>query len=103
MLYRGDYEEKRNFVRMGVDCPATYRIDGDTTSHHAIATDLSATGLQLVCADAVGVGSLVMVEIIPEQAIVPPLQARTEVVRCNENGNGGYQLGLKIVEMLPGL
>ena len=103
MLSRGDYEEKRDFARMGMECPATFRIDGEGTIHHAVASDLSATGLQLKCSDAVVEGAVVMVEMTPEQAIVPPLQAKAEVVRCSENGSGSYQLGLKILEMLPGL
>ncbi|MCW8917783.1 MAG: PilZ domain-containing protein [Gammaproteobacteria bacterium] len=103
MLFRGDYEEKRDFTRMGLECPATLRIDGEETVHQAVATDLSATGLQLDCALAVAEGGVVMVEMIPEQAIVPPLQARAEVVRCTGNEKGGYRLGLRIVEMMPGL
>jgi hypothetical protein len=102
MLFRGDYNEKRDFTRMGVECPATYRIDGEGTTYQAMATDLSATGLQLNAAEAVLLGTVLMVEMTPEQAIVPPLQAKAEVVRCSENGTG-YQLGLKILEMLPGL
>ncbi len=101
MLFRGDYEEKRDFARMGVECPATIEADGNT--YRAKATDLSATGLQLICSDPLTEGAEVMVEVTPEQAIVPPLKARAEVVRCIDMGQGGYQLGLKIVEMLPGL
>lgn len=103
MLFRGDYEEKRDFTRMGVECPATFSIDGEGTTYRAVATDLSATGLQLNSATALAEGVVVMVEMRPEQAIVPPLQAKAEVVRCLENGSGGYQLGLKILEMMPGL
>lgn len=103
MLFRGDYEEKRDFARMGVECAATFCIEGDSTIHHATATDLSATGLQLNCADNITVGSIVMVELTPSEAIVPPLKAKAEVVRCIENGSGAYQLGMKVIEMLPGL
>ncbi len=103
MLYRGDCDERRDFKRMGVECPATFKLEGDDTTCHAIATDLSATGLQLNGSNAVSVGAIVMVEMTPEQAIVPPLQAKAEVVRCDERVAGSYQLGLKILEMLPGL
>ena len=64
MLYRGDYDEKRDFVRMGVDCPALISIEGEETTHHAVVKDLSAIGLQLICADALSVGVEVMVEMI---------------------------------------
>lgn len=103
MLYRGDYEEKRDFARMGVECPATFRVEGQESLHGAVATDLSASGLQLRCADALPVGARVVVEMTPEKTIVPPLKAKAEVVRCYEDGQGGYRLGLNILEMLPGL
>lgn len=103
MLFRGDYDEKRDFTRMGMECPATFCIEGEETSYQATATDLSATGLQLSCVTAVAEGVVMMVEMRPEQAIVPPLQAKAEVVRCLDNGSGSYQLGLKILEMMPGL
>lgn len=103
MLYRGDYDEKRDFARMGVECPASFSLEGELATHQAVATDLSATGLQLNCANEVPVGSMMTVEMTPEKAIVPPLKAKVEVVRCDKSAGGGYQLGLKIVEMLPGL
>ncbi len=103
MLFRGDYDEKRAFARMGVECPATLRVEGEDTTYHAMATDLSASGMRISSANAVSVGTRVMVAMIPEQAIVPPLQARAEVVRCTEDESGSYQLGLKIIEMLPAL
>lgn len=103
MLPRGDYDEKRDFARMGVECPAIVQVEGDGSTHHAVAMDLSATGVQLKCADAIGEGTVVSVEMTPEKTIVPPLKAKAEVIRCQESGDGGYQLGLKIIEMLPGL
>ncbi len=103
MLYSGDYDERRAFARMGVDCPATLRIEGEETTYHAMATDLSASGMRISSANAVSPGTVVMVSMIPEQAVVPPLQARAEVVRCNAESDGCYQLGLKIIEMLPAL
>ena len=103
MLFRGDYDEKRQFTRMEVDCPALIRIDGEAASHHAVVKDLSATGLQLSCADALPVGAKVEVEMTPEKQIVPPLQAKAEVLRCDEMAEGGYLVGVQILEMLPGL
>ena len=102
MLSRGDYDEKRQFARMGVDCPALIQGDGEETTLHAVVKDLSAIGLQLSSADALPVGARVRVEMTPEKTIVPPLQAVAEILRCDEE-SGSYRLGLKIIEMLPGL
>lgn len=103
MLHRGEYDEKRDFTRMGVECPATIQPDDGSPVLQAIASDLSATGVQVATSDALTEGSLVMIEMKPEQAIVPPLMAKAEVVRCSEDASGGYQIGLKILEMMPGL
>jgi hypothetical protein len=102
MLQRGDYDEKRDFARMGMECPAIITVDGKD-KYQGVASDLSATGMQLGMANALNEGIEVVVEVTPEQAIVPPLMARAEVVRCKDDGKGGYQLGLKILEMMPGL
>lgn len=103
MLNRGEDNEKRDFSRMGIACPVTIRVAGQETLYHAVVTDLSAGGLQLNDSDAIALGSKVMVELLPEKAVVSPLKAKAEVVRCDDNGRGSYQLGLRILEMLPGL
>lgn len=102
MLFRGDYDEKRDFARMGVECPATMRIEGEGRVCHARVTELSASGMRLIGTEMLPVGTVVQVEMTPERTIVPPLQAKAEVVRCAQEGSGDYLLGLKILEMLPG-
>ena len=103
MLFRNYNDEKRDFFRMGVTCPATLKVMDSGVVYQGMVSNLSASGLQFDGSDELGVGLVVMVEMTPEQVIVPPLQARAEVVRCDRNANGGYQLGLKILEMSPGL
>ena len=102
MLFSGGDEEKRDFSRMGVACPATLRINGEGVIYHAMATDLSAVGLQLHCATALAEGTMVMVAMTPDPDLVAPLQATATVVRCIEQGEG-YLLGMKIITMSPGL
>lgn len=101
MLLRGDYDEKRDFARMGIECPVIFRVEGDDSLYHGVASDLSATGLQITCTTEVSLGTQGSVELRPDKAIVPPLNARVEVMRCRELGAGSFELGLKIVEMLP--
>ena len=88
---------------MGLECPATFHLIDESIVHQAVAVDLSAVGLQLNTVDAMVLGGVVMVEVTPEAAVVPPLQVRAEVVRCDKSSSEGYHLGLKILEMLPGL
>lgn len=100
MLPRGDYEEKRDFARMGMECPASFQIEGDETIKKGMATDLSATGLCLSSDEALGMGVIVKVVVKPDRSIVSPLKARAEVVRCDK-ASYGYSIGLKVLEIMP--
>lgn len=101
MLERGDYSEKRDFMRMAVECPMTFRIQGESTLYQATARDLSASGLLILCQQEVAEGALLVVSVQPEQSLVPPLQAVCEVMRVSSPAPGQFELGVKINEMLP--
>lgn len=101
MLHRGDYSEKRDFMRMAVECPMTFSIQGESAVYSATARDLSASGLLILCQHEVDEGSLLVVSVKPEQSIVPPLQALCEVMRVSSSAPGQYELGVKINEILP--
>jgi hypothetical protein len=96
MLFRGDYLEKRDFIRMAVECPMTFCIQGESEIHHGTAKDLSSSGMSIVCRKEVAEGAVVEVNIQPEKTIVPPLQATCEVVRVSNTGPEEFELGLKI-------
>ena len=102
MLFRGDYPEKRDFIRMAVECPMTFCIEGETEVHKGTARDLSASGLSVLCQKEIAEGTVLEVNIQPEKAIVPPLQATCEVVRVSSIVAGEYELGLKITAIAPG-
>jgi len=102
MLYRGDYSEKRDFMRMEVECPMTFRIQGDSAQFQGTARDLSASGLLILCQQEVPEGAMLEINVQPEQSIVPPLQALCEVMRVSRKGPGQFELGVKINEILPG-
>ncbi len=101
MLFRGDYPEKRDFIRMVVECPMTFRIQGEAEVHQGTAKDLSASGLSVLCHKEVAEGAILEVNIQPEKAIVPPLKATCEVVRVNNRVPGEYELGLRITAIAP--
>ena len=100
MLFRGDFTEKRDFFRMEVGCEMQFRLQGETTLHPGTVRDLSASGLSFVCRQPLQEGSEIEVVISPEKAIVPPLNARAEVVRALAQGADEYDVGVKILEIL---
>ena len=100
MLERGDFSEKRDFIRLGVECPATFEIDGETgRSYSGIACDLSASGLKIMTEKEIAVGTILNIKILPEKALIAPLHAVVEVVWSSGLVDGKYELGASIKEM----
>ena len=95
-----DYEEKRDFIRMCVECPMSFTRQGDTTAYSATARDLSGSGLGFVTGQAVRMGEVLTVRVVPDKAVVAPLQAEVEVVRTQELVPGSYDIGVTIKRFL---
>lgn len=94
-----DYDEKRNFIRMCMDCPMTFTRYGGSV-HAATARDLSGSGLGFVTDQALTLGEVLAVQVTPQQAVVAPLQAEVEVVRVQPVNPGGYDVGVTIRRFL---
>lgn len=76
-----DYIEKRDYIRMTVDCAARINLQG-IEPLAAIVKDLSANGVLLWVDTQIPSGSLGTVSILPGKNITPPLSAEIEVIRC---------------------
>ncbi len=98
MLNRGDYDEKRDHRRMGVDCPMTFKVEGGSEVYQGIARDLSATGILIECDAEIPVGTRLEVNVTPPKSIVPPLNATVEVVRSEAKQPDTFELGTLIRE-----
>lgn len=90
-----DYDEKRDFMRMCMDCPMSFtRQDG--SRHEAMARDLSGSGAGFVTDQILAPGEILTIQLTPQQAVVLPLQAEVEVVRVDARVNGTYEVGVNI-------
>ncbi len=94
-----DYDEKRNFIRMAVECELTLRDPDTGQKFPGRCGNLSGSGLLVFMDDAPPMGSQLDVHIAPDKAVVPALDARVEVVRIEPGADGDYCIGLRIVEM----
>jgi hypothetical protein len=99
MLGSRDYDEKRDFLRMGVDCPAHVTVTATGESFRGVVKNLSSSGLLLVCDRAFPVGSELEVRLVPEQPLVPPLEAVVKVARADASGPDSFEYGMEIVEI----
>ncbi len=92
------YEEKRDFMRMGVECRVSMEVVDSGERLVGQASNLSATGLLIACDRALPLGTMVEISLVAERSIVPPLDALAEVVRVVPAGES-FHLGVKITEM----
>ena len=81
-------EEKRDSIRMQLDCPAqcTDLRGGEQFTGQAI--DLSGKGLCLELTRNLPPGALLEVHIEPATAVVPPLHVVVEVMRVEPDMSG---------------
>lgn len=88
----------RDFRRMPQRAPMRYHPAEAPSWCSAQLIDLSASGVAMLTADALSVGALLVIEIVPTLALVPPLKAVVEVRRCEPNDEG-FLVGVRFIEM----
>jgi len=96
-----EYIEKRDFIRMGMDCAAKIEFQG-IEPIDAVVKDLSATGLSMWVDSPIPSGSMGTVSIAPGNNLTPPLRAEIEIIRCDQltDQQGIYSLACIIKDML---
>lgn len=90
-----DYSEKRDFIRMHVETPATLSIDGQ--SFMGTCLDLSSIGMQIRTESTFQIGDRLAVHISSAHSELKGLDAQTEVVRISVLEDGSQSLGLAIL------
>lgn len=97
-----DYSEKRDFIRMPVQCPVFVRDPASDIEETAELLDLSATGVRFVSRRALDTGARLELMVKPDHPITPPLEATISVIRCEEVDNG-FDIAASIELVAPAL
>jgi hypothetical protein len=92
------YQEKRNFIRMQMDAPATITLTHNDTIIQAKCLDLSGNGMLIMSPEPVEENSIFNIVISSTQPNLPPLEAEVKVMRCIEK-EGQYELGVIIEDI----
>lgn len=96
-----EYEEKRDFIRMQLDCKVQCKNLDNGETFYGHAQDLSSKGLALTVDKNLAPGTKMEVRIVPDKAVVSPLYARVEVVRVDPDTSGvRFNIGARIDEYL---
>ncbi|ALO41829.1 PilZ domain-containing protein [Pseudoalteromonas phenolica] len=92
------HEDKRRFMRMMVNAEAKISVLEQQLTLVGKCLDLSATGLSIAIEQPLEVDTLLDIHINSSSASIPPLNAHTKVVRCTQDEQGEYVLGVEIVQ-----
>lgn len=93
-----NYDEKRDFQRMPVECKVDFTIEGQSGVFHGDGKDLSATGVTFVTSKELQPGSTININVHPVIKTVRPLSAKAEVIRCSKAGDD-FVVGVKMQDV----
>ena len=96
-----EYDEKRDFMRVSIDCMIEYIPDDTLEGRNGTVKNLSGRGMMFYADEELRLESSLEVKIKPENTLTPPLHARVKVVRVAKKRRGdGFEVGAVIQEML---
>ena len=98
MLNRGD---NRHFYRMMVNADVKLMINDPEAARviDGICRDLSASGMAVEVDEPLEMGTLIRVRLESPNASVAPLDATAKVMRCSQESEDVYNLGLAFIEL----
>jgi len=98
MLTKGD---NRHYFRMMVNAEVQLMINDPETGRtlDGICRDLSASGMSVDVDEPLEMGTLLHVRLDSANASIPPLDASAKVIRCSQESEEVYQLGLAFMAL----
>ncbi len=95
-----DYSEKRDYIRMTIDCKVSYKEIGSDEFKTGSSKNLSGKGLLFSTDREIKIGTLLDIDVTASNDVTPPLAAIVEVVRVEMmEPDTRYEIGCLIKEM----
>lgn len=93
--------DSRHFHRMLVNADVKIMINDPEAARtiDGICRDLSASGMSVEIDEPLEMGTLVRIRLASPNASVPPLDATAKVMRCSQENEDCYNLGLAFIEL----
>ena len=80
-----DYAEKRDFLRMPIDCELSFSEAGSSKQHSGNVINLSSKGILFTSSTEFQPGTRLDITLTPSNSITPPMEARVVVMRVVDN------------------
>lgn len=90
------HDERRDYIRMDVDCDITYRLADSSEVSTGKCLTLSGAGISFAAHRPFEVGLAMEVSIVPKTSITPPMTAFIEVVRNVKQADDTYEIAAVI-------
>ncbi len=87
--------EKRDFLRMAIDCQLSFSKKGETRSLEGHVVNLSSKGILFTAIDKYEVGEQLDIVLTPANLQSAPMEARVKITRAAYNGSV-YELACEI-------
>lgn len=91
-----DYDEKRDYIRMDVDCDISYKLADSGEFKTGRCTSLSGAGVSFIAESSCEIGSAMEINVLPQNSITPPMTAYIEIVRSIPHKDGSYEIAASI-------
>ncbi len=93
-----NFAEKRDFMRMAIDCLLTYSKKGKKESLEGHVVNLSCKGILFTATEEFEAGDQLDIVLTPTKSLTSPMQATVVVSRSMFN-DSVYELACEIVEI----
>lgn len=90
------YDEKRDYIRMDVDCEISYKLADSGPVKTGRCTSLSGAGISFIADSSYKAGLAMEINIIPQNTSTPPMTAFIEVVRSTPSKGTSFEIAASI-------
>ncbi len=97
-----EYDEKRNFIRMEIDCDITYKLADSDTLHSGRCSSISGAGVSFIAERFFDIGKAMEINVTPKSNVTPAMTAFIEVIRSTQLDDGNYEIAATIKSIKGG-
>lgn len=80
-----DYAEKRDFLRMPIDCELSFSVEGSTKQYQGNVINLSSKGILFTSTEKFESGTTLHIVLTPSNSTTSPMEAEVVVARVSSN------------------
>ncbi len=93
-----DFGEKRDFLRMAIDCQFSFCERGGQKVFNGHVINLSSKGILFTSSEQFSEGTHIEIVLTPSNSLTPPMEASVVVARVTDN-DSIYELACEITEI----